>query len=167
MKAAAWLVAALAILVALVAPTIASPASRLFLLLFAGLGALVGARWLLRPPPYPAASVVGGTTPERTIQDLPEEYRRMAALLSRYRDPGPDLKLDPIALHLLRSVASQRLYQRHQLRLDVADHLPRIQPLLSAGLWQAVGPPPAGSSHQPAAVPARALGQLIEELERL
>jgi hypothetical protein len=169
-KAGAWIVAGIAIAVALVAPRIASPASRLYLLVLAGAAALVGTRKLLDPPPYPTVSRVAGLTPAATTQELPEEFRRMAALLSRYRDPASKTPLDPIARHLLRSIASQRLYQRHQLRLDVAEHLPRIEPLVSPLLWQAIAPPPRDPNGTHLAypdVPASAVGPLIDELERL
>jgi hypothetical protein len=169
-KVTAWLVAGIAVLLALVAPTIASPASRLYLVLVAGSAALVGTRRLLDPPPYPKNSTLGGLTPTAAPQQLPEEFRRMAALLSRYRDPSSTLPLDPIARHLLRSIASQRLYQRHQLRLDVSEHLSQIQPLVSPLMWHAIAPPPrdvAGSHHAYPDVPASAIGPLIDELERI
>jgi hypothetical protein len=169
-KVTAWIVAGIAIAVALVAPTIATPASRLYLLLVAGAAALVGTRKLLNPPPYPKVSRIAGLTPTVTTQQLPEEFRRMAALLSRYRDTTSKTPIDPIARHLLRSIASQRLYQRHQLRLDVSDHLSRIQPLVSPLLWSAISPPPRdpnGNHLGYPDVPTSAIGPLIDELERI
>lgn len=170
MKITAWLVAAVAIVVALVAPTAAGPASRIYLLLLAGVAALWGSRKLLMPPPYPTVSRLGATVAEPISQALPEEYRRMAALMSRYRDSSKPVAIDPIARHLLRSIASQRLYHRYQLRLDVLDHLGRIQPLVSPMLWAAISPPPRSFVGAPLPYPdvlSTAIPSLIDELERL
>jgi hypothetical protein len=169
-KATAWIVAAVAVLIALTAPTIATPASRFYLLFLAGAAALLGTRKLLDPPPYPKASRVGVVAPPVLPQELPEEYRRMSALMSRYRDSTSTAPIDPIARHLIRSVASQRLYQRHQLRLDVADHLPPIQPLVSPLMWATIAPPPrspTGAQLPYPDIPTSAIPSLLDELERL
>jgi hypothetical protein len=158
--------------IALLSPSAAGSAARIYLIALVGVVGLLGTRALLRPPPLagrsqftptPALQVGGGS-------ELPEEYRRIKGLLSFYNTENPLKNIDPVTRNLLRSIALQRVYYRHGLRLDVPDHEAAIRAVVSPDMWRTVGPQVrdnTGRNLPHPDVPAGALPALIDELERL
>lgn len=171
MKAWIVLAAVVGLGIALLAPGAAGSAARIYLIALVGAIGLLGTRALLRPPPLAGRSHF---TPTPTLHvggsDLPEEYRRIKGLLSFYNTEKPLRNIDPVTRNLIRSIALQRVYYRHGLRLDVPDHEAAIRSVVSPDLWRTVGPQQrdATGRNQPHEdVPAGALPALIDELERL
>jgi hypothetical protein len=141
MKVIAPIAAAIGILIALVNPGASGQAARIYLIAVAGLLGLLLTRMLLQPPPATTESRFNPTTVVHTTPELPEEFRRIKALLSHYNTAKPLPSLDPVTRHLLRTITEQRLYHRHQLRLGFDAHAAAVRSLLSPTLWDAVAPP--------------------------
>jgi hypothetical protein len=170
MKIIAPIAAVIGVLIAVFNPGASGQAARIYLIVVAGLLGLLATRILLQPPPAITASRFNPTTVVHTTPELPEEFRRIKALLSHYNTAKSLPSIDPITRHLLRTITEQRLYHRHQLRLGFDAHAAAVRSLLSPTLWAVVAPPSQNaldteSAHH--AVPSEALPALIDEVERL
>jgi hypothetical protein len=157
--------------IALINPAASGNAARIYLVAVVGLVGFLGTRALLQPPPLPTVSrltpmpSMAATTPE-----LPEEFRRIKGLLSFYDTEKPLENIDPITRNLIRSIALQRVYYRHGLRLDLPEHQAGVRSVVSVDLWRTIAPQPKdpfGGRLPFPEVPGRVLPALIDELERL
>jgi hypothetical protein len=168
-----WIViaAVVGVGIAVLNPSVAGPAARIYLIALVGVLGLIGTRALLNPPPLSSRSrftpmaVTGVGAPE-----LPEEFRRIKGLLSFYDTEKPLANIDSLTRNLIRSIAVQRVYYRHGLRLDLREHEAAVRALVSPVLWSTIGPQPRdpfGRALPYPDVPAGALPALIDELEHL
>jgi hypothetical protein len=169
-KVLASLAAVIAIFIALAKPEVAGQAARVYLIGCAGILGFLGTRALLQPPPATTDSKFNPSVVVREVPPLPEEFRRIKAMLSHYNQAKPTVQIDPVTRNLFRAIAVQRLYYHHQLRLDLDQDAPAVQAVVSGPMWQAIGPPlrDATGTILPAhPIPASALAALIDEVERL
>jgi hypothetical protein len=152
-------------------PSVAGSAARIYLIALVGVLGLLGTRALLSPPPlagqsrFTPAPVARAGAPE-----LPEEFRRIKALLSFYDTEKPLAHLDAVTRNLIRSIALQRVFYRRGLRLDLPEHEAAVQAVVSPDMWRAIGPQPRDPFGRQLPFPevaAAALPALIDELERL
>jgi hypothetical protein len=168
-----WIVIAalVGVAIAVLNPSVAGSAARIYLIALVGALGLFGTRALLSPPPLADRSRFTPVPVERVgAPELPEEFRRIKGLLSFYDTERPLTHLDPVTRNLIRSIALQRVYYRHSLRLDLPDHEAAVRAVVSPDMWCAIGPQPrdALGRHLPfPEVSAGALPALIDELERL
>jgi hypothetical protein len=171
MKVLLVIAAVVGVGIAVLNPAVAGNAARVYLVAIVGLIGFMGTRALLQPPPLAASSLLTPTpATAATTPDLPEEFRRIKGLLSFYDTDKPLEHLDPTTRNLIRSIALQRIYYRHGLRLDLPDHHAQVRAVVSVDLWRTIGPQPRdpGGTRLPfPEVPGRALPALIDELERL
>jgi hypothetical protein len=168
-----WIVLAALIggAIAMLNPSAAGSAARIYLIaLVAALG-LFGTRVLLNPPPIADRSRFTPSPIAKTgAPQLPEEFRRIKALLSFYDTAKPLTLLDPVTRNLLRSIALQRLFYSRGLRLDLPEHSDGVRAVVSPDMWRAIGPQPRDPFGRQLPFPevsAGALPALIDELERL
>jgi hypothetical protein len=168
-----WIVIAalVGVAIAILNPSVAGPAARIYLIALVGVLGMFGTRALLSPPPLASKSRF---TPQPLTRagapELPEEFRRIKGLLSFYDTEKPLTHLDPVTRNLIRSIALQRVYYRRGLRLDLLDHEDAVRAVVSPDMWRTIGPQPRDpfGRHLPfPEVSAAALPALIDELERL
>lgn len=170
MKIFAILAAGVAVLIALAKPEVAGQTARIYLITCVGLLGFLGARALLQPPPATTASKFNPSVVVRTVPPLPEEFRRIKAILSHYNTAKSAPLLDPVTRNLFRSIALQRLYYGHRLRLDLDEHASAVQAVVSPNMWLAIAPPTFnafGIALPPPTISAACIPALIDELERL
>ncbi len=170
MKIFAMLAAGVAVLIALTKPEVAGQAARIYLIVCVGVLGFMGARTLLQPPPATTVSKFNPSVVVRSVPPLPEEFRRIKAVLSHYNTAKSAPSIDPVTRNLFRAIAVQRLYYGHQLRLDLDDHAVAVQSLVSPTMWLAIAPPTfnhVGFALPPPIISAASIPALIEELERL